>query len=98
MDSDRDSNFLERAGTSARRARWRLNRVSRKRFECERGQDAVFVPMEVWKFRKPVPEVIIEANGPRLAELPAGSPLVYESRGKLQTQLLCGADDNPRAA
>ena len=23
-------------------------------------------------------------------------PLVYESRGKLQIQLLCGADDNPR--
>jgi len=22
--------------------------------------------------------------------------LVYESRGKLQMQLLCGADDNPR--
>jgi hypothetical protein len=24
-------------------------------------------------------------------------PLGYESRGKLQIQLLCGADDNPRS-
>jgi len=25
-------------------------------------------------------------------------PLGYESRGKLQIQLLCGADDNPRGS
>lgn len=47
------------------------------------------------KVRLLIPEsLLLESEVPRNAKF--DRPSVYESRGKLQIQIPCGADDNPR--